>query len=330
MRLFIAGCLAFGCTPIVLLAQDSSATANSPAALTRTARVYFDAYYAALHPIPSAVERMTYGTATYAPFTADHWQVGVSPTWQLIQRTDAAHELGGGASVIVNYVFLDGTTSRPYAGVFLDPGNGSGTFGLQAGWLRFLTPSVALRTEARYRHTAGAFDDDSYDLLVRFDPYLFGRASQRITSLPGFGAVDVNFDADYSLLSTTPVFSKTLLMNGLVAPFITRWLQAGTDGYLFYNGEQQHQIELFGRAYLPIDTRLVPFADAFISNETNTQDSHGARAGVRAYLTRGVAFDAAFEWRHFLPFRINGSSFAIPESRVLHASLTTQLGVPYR
>ena len=322
MRWFLAGCLAFGCAPISALAQDSSLATSSPPSLVHTARVYFDAYYAALRPVPSAVENMTYGNGTYAPFTADHWQVGVSPTWQLIERTDAARNLSGTASLIVNYVFLDGTSSRPYAGVFLERGSDSyGVYGLQAGWLRFLTPSVALRLEARYRHTSYAFNYDSYDLLVRLDPYLFGRANQSLTRLPGLGAVDLNFAAQLDL-------QGTLLVNGLVAPFISRWLQAGTDGFLDYENGEQHQIELFGRAYLPVDTRLVPFAEAFASEGTNTLNSHGARAGVRAYLTRGVAFDLAFEWRNYQSLHADGFTSPIPESRLLHASLTTQLGVP--
>ena len=327
MRRLITWCLSFCSVPILALAQDSSLADTSPPGLTHTARVYFDAYYMALRPVPWAVEHMTYGDATFAPFTSDHSQVGVSPFWQLIQRTDAAHDLSGSASLIANYVFREGTRSRPYAGVFVQRGNSFETFGLQAGWLRFLTPSVALRTEARYRHTSYAGRDDSYDLLIRFDPYLFGRANQSLRSLPGFGAVDLNFAADYAVQATSPV-AHALSVNGLLAPFITRWLQTGTDGWLFYDGVQQHQIELFGRAYLPIDTRLVPFTEVFISNETNTEDSHGARAGLRMYLTRGVAFDAAFEWRNYQPFRDKQFAFAIPESRLLHAGLTTQLGLP--
>ena len=321
MRWFIASCLAIGCTPILALAQDSSLAEVSPPSLVHTARVYFDAYYQALRPVPSAIENMTYGNATYAPFTTDHWQVGVSPGWQLIERTDAAHNFSGTASLFVNYLFRDGTISRPYAGVFLEHGSDSyAVIGLQAGWLRFLTPSVAVRVEARYRHSNSVYDGDSYDLLVRFDPYLFGRANRSLTGLPAFGAVDLNFAADLT--------AQALLVNGLVAPFLTRWLQAGTDGFFHYDGGQQYQIEWFGRTYLPIDTRLVPFAEAFASEGTSSVSSHGARAGVRTYLTRGVAFDLAFEWRNYQQFRANGFSSAIPESRLLHASLTTQLGVP--
>jgi hypothetical protein len=326
MRRLIVGCLTLLCVPGLAFTQDSSLAATSPASLIHTSRVYFDSYYMAVRPVPSAVEHMTYGNATYAPFTADHWQVGVSPSWQFIHRTDAPRNVWGGAAMIVNYVFLDGTSSRPYAGVFLQKASiGSGTLGVQAGWLRFLTPSMALRAEARYRATGTSFEYGTYDLLLRLDPYLFGRAKGRLTSLPGFGSIDVNFAADYAVPATGRL-AHSLSVSSLVAPFITRWLQAGADGWLFYEGVEQHQLELFGRAYVPIDTRLVPFGEVFTSDQTITEHSHGGRAGVRAYLTRGVALDAAFEWRNYQPFRTPGSR-AFPESRLLHAGLTTQVGI---
>jgi len=112
------------------------------------------------------------------------------------------------------------------------------------------------------------------------------------------------------------------LLRAMVAPFLAQWFQPGLS--FVYNGSgSTSNIELFGRGYLPIATRFAPFADLF-GTANRDANSHGARVGVRSYLTRGVALDVDWEWRH-LDYGSLGS-FHAPEERTLRASLITQFG----
>lgn len=267
------------------------------------------------------------GSGAVVPFVNDHWQFGVSPSWEIdggIQH----YYYSGGAEAVANYFPLGSGKSVPYVGAFASQSGasfarGSGIYGLQAGWLRFLSPSVALRTEFRYQHSSLDRALDSQELLIAFDPYLFGQASRRLGPLPSFGVFDASLVADYAI---HPLHS--LAVNATFAPFLTRWLQAGSSAnvlFAFYRSSGSHQLELFGRGYLPVDTRVVPFAEAFVGNESvgesyQTVGSHGARAGVRTYLTPGVALDLAIQWRTY-----DGEYPLMPQpNRTVRASLTTQ------
>ena len=278
------------------------------------------------------------GRLTFAPFVDSHWQLGFSPTWASFSDS-TNHSSVGTVAVSANYLPLDGNVSRPYLGAYLSEGgttgSGYGVFGLQAGWLRFLTPSSALRAEFRFRtYSTARFESD--ELLLALEPYLFGRAVQRATSLPGFGAFDVSLLADYTMRP-----SKSLFFDAAAAPFLTRWLQVGgivnyerysatgwprlsSGATLFPFGfaENAHHFELFSRGYLPIQTRLVPFADAFVANESfgySSFGSAGARLGVRSYLSAGVALDAAYQWRRF-----GDVSFLPRDERTLRIGFMTQ------
>ena len=268
------------------------------------------------------------GSGAVVPFVNDHWQFGFSPSWEIdggVQR----YYVSGGAEAVANYFPLGGGgKSQPYIGAFASQHGasfapGSGIYGLQAGWLRFLSPSVAFRSEFRYRRSSLDHALDTQELLVAIDPYLFGRASRSLTTLPSLGVFDASLSADYAM---RPLHS--LAVNASFAPFLTRWLQAGTSANLlfaFYRSSGSHQLELFGRGYLPIDARAVPFAEAFVDNESigesyETAGSHGARAGIRTYLTPGVALDLAIQWKTY-----DGAYPLLPEpNRTLRATLTTQ------
>ena len=301
---------ALGALARTSLAQDSSTVGS--------ARVALDIAY--VKPLYSTFT----GTAAVVPFVSEHWQVGVSPTWE-VDGGIRPYFLAGGADAVVNYFPLADGVSRPYVGAFVSQRGASyapgyGAYGFQAGCLRFLSPSIALRTELRFRHDGTPGAPSSSDLLFAFDPYLFGRADRSLTTRPSFGVFDATMVADYAMRPR-----HTLSINTTLAPFVTRWLQAGATAnmlFAFYRSSGTHALELFGRGYLPIDKRAIPFADAFVGNESigfnpDTRGSHGARAGVRTYLTPGVALDLALQWRRF-----DGETTR-PE-RTVRATLTTQ------
>jgi hypothetical protein len=302
------------------LAGESNAQ-DTTQSLVGTARVALDVAY--MHPQYSRFR----GSGAVVPFVDDHWQVGFSPNWEIDGGLRHAYYSGGGEAV-ANYFPLGGGTSQPYVGAFASQygasfSPGSGIYGLQAGWLRFLSPSVALRAEFRYRHYRLDRTLDSEELLVAFDPYLLGRATRSLTTLPSFGVFDASLIADYTM---HPLHS--LAVNATFAPFLTRWLQAGSSAnmlFAFYRSSGSHELELFGRTYLPIDTRIVPFAEAFVGNESigesyETVGSHGTRAGFRTYLTPGVALDCAVQWRTY-----DGQIPLLPEpNRTVRVALTTQ------
>jgi len=271
------------------------------------------------------------GSASVVPFVNEHWQVGVSPTWEVAGGA-RTYYVTGLADAVVNYAWLGDQASGPYIGAFLSQRGASfspgyGVYGVQAGWLRFLSPSVALRGELRLRQYSNGQSPASADLVVAFDPYLFGRETRRLTSLPSLGVFDATLLADYSMRP-----SHSLRINSTIAPFVNRWLQAGATAdvqFAFFRSSGTHTYELFGRGYLPVDTRIVPFADAFVSNASvgmsnGTMGSHGVRAGVRSYLTAGVALDLAMQWRQYDSENLGTDVFTPAPERTLRASLTTQ------
>jgi hypothetical protein len=271
------------------------------------------------------------GSASVVPFVSEHWQVGVSPTWE-VAGSARRYYVTGLADAVVNYAWLGDKASGPYIGATVAQHGASfspgyGVYGAQVGWLRFLSPSVALRGELRLREYSNGQSPPTADLVVAFDPYLFGRETRRLTALPSFGVFDATLLADYSMRPT-----HSLRINTTVAPFLNRWLQAGATAdvqFAFFRSSGTHAYELFGRGYLPVDTRLVPFADAFVSNASigmsnRTMGSHGARAGVRSYLTAGVALDLAMQWRQYDSENFGSDVFTPVSERTLRATLTTQ------
>ena len=306
---------------------DSTLAPATERSLIGTTRVFLDATYFRVEHYSSFV-----ATAGAAPFVTDHVQLGLTPSTQ-IYSSPGGRSHTETVALLANYLFRDGSRSRPYVGAYLLEGgesaeHGYGVFGLQAGWLHFLAPATALRAEFRFRrYSAASYETD--ELLVAIDPYLFGRANERLTTPPGFGTFDATFVGD---LEVHP--DRQLRVTGSVAPFFTRWLQGGVVANYSSSFEPQssaHNLELYGRGYLPIQTRIVPFGDAFFTTTTvgggePTIDSHGARVGVRSYLTQGVALDLAYEWRNFEPYGLPGAPASIRpgEQRSLGAALVMQ------
>jgi len=324
-RLLAVAILALASVDANAQSRDSIAIRRPVRDVVGAVRVGFDATYG--RPDHSVFS----GSASVVPFVSEHWQVGVSPTWEVAGGA-RSYYVTGLADAIVNYVWLGDKASGPYVGAFVSERGASfspgyGVYGVQAGWLRFLSPAVALRGELRLREYSDGQSPTTADLVVTFDPYLFGRERRRLTALPSFGVFDATLLADYSMRP-----SHALRINTTVAPFLNRWLQAGATAnvqFAFFRSSGTHAYELFGRGYLPVDTRVVPFADAFVSNASigmsdRTMGSHGARAGVRSYLTAGVALDLAMQWRQYNSENLGTDVFTPAPERTVRATLTTQ------
>jgi hypothetical protein len=321
-RLLAGVLVALGSLPAKSNAQDTIQT------LVGSTRVALDLSY--MRPVYSYFR----GSGAALPFINDHWQAGLSPTWE-VDGGVQHYYLSGGAEAVANYYPVSSGRWLPYVGAFASQrgatfATGNGTYGVQAGYLHFLSPSLAFRSEFRFRHSDVGAASNSEDVLVSLDPYLFGRANRRLTALPAFGIFDVNLFADYTLRPT-----HSLAVNATLAPFLTRWLQAGSTAnmvFAFYRSSGSHVLELFGRGYLPVATRVVPFAELFVGNESlgqsyQTLGSHGTRAGLRTYLTPGVALDLALQWRTYDTETMGPSKSSTstpPPNRTFRATMTTQ------
>lgn len=310
-------------------AQDSAATRWRVQSPVQSAAVALDA--ALVHVGPGMPSVLTVN-ALFAPFVSEQWQLGVAP---VVEYDVGAGDntFGGAAAVVADYYPFMRGGSGPFAGAYLSEGGGSGSaygvFGLQAGWLQFLTPQAALRSQFQFRRVSYSPRHEAYDVVVALEPYLFGRANERLTKSPGLGVFDASLDADYVMRP-----SRSFTLNAMAAPFLTRWLQVGASGQYqngFSSGISDHAIEAFGRVYLPLSNRLLPFADGLIGDASIGQPGrhlghHGARAGVRTYIAPGVSIDGAFEWRAYGTVEVGTGSFRPPAQRLVRVTLNTQLG----
>jgi hypothetical protein len=222
---------------------------------------------------------------------------------------------------------LNADVSSPFIGAFVSANAathapGYAAWGAQAGWVRFLSPQLALRGELRYRRYETPRPVNALDAFVTFDSYLFGRAESKPIRLPDRGIMDLVALGDFGFHP-----NHVLTLNLAAAPFLTRWLQIGgltNFQFLFNENVSQRSLELFARGYVPLSTRAAPFADLYTSRAniqfgTSTLGSHGARIGVRSYLAPAVALDVSWEWRDF--------SEALPEQRLLRVRLRRQIRI---
>lgn len=312
----------------VARAQDTLSARARDDSFVGSARVALSALYA-------KTSYSLFGVSAVAlPFVTEHWQLGLAPSFE-VEGNGGKHFFDTSVAALVNYLpgFGEGDMSRPYLGIFWAQAGhsnapGYGVVGAQAGWLRFFSPSVALRAEARLRHYFFHTDDVGYaDVLVTIDPYLFGRASRRLTTPPSRGVFDASVLAQFQFEP-----GHTLLLNGSLAPFLTPWLQVGATANMDFDfdfNSSTRSIEGFGRVYLPLALRFAPFADLFIGSRSadpnnGTVGNHGARGGLRTYLTPGVALDVAMEWRDFASQRVGTTLVHRPEERTIRATLIMQ------
>ena len=239
---------------------------------------------------------------------------------------------GGSIGGLGNVYFGRRTRSRPYLGAYavlntntdVQP---STTLGVQAGWLFFLTPAAALRLEYRYRESSRA-TPPLREVLLYLDPYVGGRASALPRSPARFGSWDV-FLRGY----VDPTKDGQWSSDGLVAPFLFRWLQLGTTfNYVYFTDFRvsAHQIEGFARLYAPVDGRLVPFVGAFaeagtFSNDNSGLSTYGPYAGVRTYLTRDAALDVSIRQTRHTAIDFIGGRFSQGDNFQLQVGMVTQL-----
>jgi hypothetical protein len=291
-----------------------------------SAAVALDAQFERFHSQYEPVQTVFLGSATIAPFVNEHWQVAFAPGWERNSSGSGTY-YSGTAALAANFFLLNPDASSPFVGAFVSANaatrsTGYGAWGGQAGWLEFLSPSLALRTEVRFRRYETPRPADVADALLTFDSFLFGRAEPKPARLPDLGIMDISALADFVF---DPNHALTLDLSG--APFLTRWLQIGgvTDfQFLFDENVSQRYLEAFVRGYIPLGTRAAPFADLYTAREniqygTSTLGMHGARLGVRSYLAPGLALDVSWEWRN--------SGDGEVERRVLRATLRTQIRV---
>jgi len=272
------------------------------------------------------LQTITLVNASYAPFISKQWQLVLAPGFE-VSSGPLGRLVSGTAGFGVNYFPGNPDVSSPFVGAFFSANSASRARGYvawsaQAGWLRFLSPELALRTEVRYRRYETPHAQHEADFFVTFDSYLFGRARPTPTRLPDLGTVDISvltdlvFDPDHSLT-----------MNLRAAPFLTRWLQLGVLSdfvFLFDENVSQRYLEAFSRGYAPLSPHATPFAELYTGREnlrfgTTTRGSHGARVGLRSYLAPGIALDVGWEWRNF--------GDGEPEQRQLRVGLTQQIRV---
>jgi hypothetical protein len=313
-------------------AQDSVRCRWRSESFVGSTRLTIDASFQrqALGGIP--VTAYSEGTIIFAPFVGERWQIGIEPTWQYeSQQSNTSY--AGALGVFANYLLPGGEVSRTYVGAFFSEAGsthakGFSSWGGQAGWLHFLSPAIALRAELIWRRSPAFTRSDA---IVTLNPYLFGRANGRLTT-SSLGVFDVAVEADMEL---TP--ERSGFLNSTIAPFLTDWLQIGASEqltFLFSENEGVHDLEAFGRGYLPVSTREMPFAELFTHSSFVTQEpttrSHGERAGVRTYLAPGVALDVAYQWRDYGVQHLGSRSVRLPEDRLLHIGLLTQFRVVRR
>lgn len=324
MRVAVAAVLLTFGIGIRTQAQDTTRSPWRDQPRTGTAAVALDVTY----EIPTAgLPKTIDASAFFAPFVTQHWQLGISPGMSY-QSGGNPGGFYGAAAVMANYFPLARSASGFFVGGYFMEAGGSGSSydvaGVHGGWLQFLTPQAALRGELQFSRASGAPRPEAYDVAVALEPYLFGRAAERLTTLPGLGTFDVSFSADYNI---DPAHQVTV--DATVAPFLTKWLQVGGTGQyvrFFEPVDSYHFLDAFARVYLPLSIRVLPFADGFVGDESSglpgvTRGSHGARTGIRTYLDRGVSLDASMEWRAYSQTGNNSTLV-----RQLRATLNTQLG----
>lgn len=233
-------------------------------------------------------------SGSLVPFLNDHLQTGIQ--WS---RVSAYPDSRGHAEALATFHIGRHWKSRPHVGVFALTTNDltdrwTPALGARAGWTYFTSAAVAARAEMRsWKPSRG---DVQGEVFLGFDPYVLGGA--RISRRPpGWGVIDVTLAARAKL--TAPRDRSAEL---LFAPFLTRSLQVG--GSLTYQrlaiGDPTARVtassmEAFARFYAPIESRVTPFAGAFVRSSRAHGSANittpGVLVGARTHLNRDVALE---------------------------------------
>jgi hypothetical protein len=312
-------------------AASAGAQADSfPASVAGFNRVSLDGE-AGLQPGPV---RWLSIAGSYMPFIGDHLQLGLAPAFLGVTGSGASDyqaSVAGTANVVVGR-----SRWRGYAGAFA--GGIGGTrrigetlYGVQAGALYFLSPTAALRAEARSRNSTYPGSSASAETFLTIDSYLSDVAKLGEPS-PSLGAIDV-----YGIAYLSFVDDHELALQAIVAPFLTPWAQVGTeyqrvsfriagtrDGASLVNG--------FVRLYAPHGWGVVPFVHAFAEsssfvdvNSGGGLTSVGAMAGVRHYFNPGAALDVGVQERRQADQQSQSPQYRLPNEITLKVRMVTQL-----
>ncbi len=233
-------------------------------------------------------------SGSLVPFLNDHLQAGIA--WY---RTSEYPESHGYAEVLATFHIGRHWKSRPHVGVFALTtndltGRWTSALGARAGWTYFTSAAVAARAEVRsWKPSRG---DVQGEVFLGFDPYVRGGA--RISRRPpGWGVIDVTLAARAKLTASRDRSAELLL-----APFLSRSLQVG--GSLTYQRlaiddptarVTASSMEAFARFYAPIESRVTPFAGAFLRSSrahgSATITTPGVLVGARTHLNRDAAME---------------------------------------
>lgn len=272
--------------------------------------------------------------SSYVPFVSEHWQVGITPSYEGGDfKGQLVHSglLAGTANLMTS-----GDRWRAYVGTLLGEENGTRQhgrmrLGAQLGALAFLERTAALRGELRWRRTTDGGYDVMADALLTIDSYVNGRAALPALA-PELGVVDVSGQA-YAAFR----FERERSIDLRIAPYLASWMQVGGElnrqSFMYSNGQRMPDgVEnVFARAYVPVSLVAAPFVQAFIERAINPArhgdqqiTGYGALGGVRHHINRGAALDVGLQWRR-IDAVVLGVRERRPDETTLQARIVTQL-----
>ncbi len=261
------------------------------------------------------ISRVTVGTpsnhfwnwrtsASVQSFVSEHWQLGIAPAvgGNFGSPTFASRTVGG-STLLADYGVATPFGTRAFAGASVtgnvgsnDPAFYSGEW--HVGFMRFITPALAMRaqwTSLDWSHPVPP--SHVHQLSITLDNYVDRRAGP-MTALPGWGTTEVS-GAATAQFSRRGNQQQTISLGA--APFITSWLQLGTQTMFFRAKTGQavittQSLQGSARLYAPLSPRLAPFIEGYrISRSASglaVVSNYGGSAGARHWFQRGLALDA--------------------------------------
>lgn len=241
--------------------------------------------------------------ASARPFVTDHWQLGVTPTYDRVDGPTTGQ--WGGVALLADWGTPIPGGLRAYVGGYASSASASSArtffrYGWHAGVMRFLSPAAALRAELRdYAGSAPMAIAPERSLVLALEQY-YVRGAPAETSVPTLGSVDVD---GIAALYRDPLREGSVDIG--VAPFVGRWLQFGgrVHASKFYGlGSGAHNYDGFLRLYWPISPALEPFVGGNLESSTWGSDAGGLSyvdgfVGARHSLQRSMAVDGGVQLR---------------------------------
>ncbi len=273
-------------------------------------------------------------SATTGTFLTEHVQVGVGGAYSESRSTGIVTDRQYQGQVGANYVFGGGPRWRGYAGGYVGASNGTSVAarsvgGAQVGALYFVEPELAINAAYTYGGRVGDSGHPLGQFSVQLQPLFFGRVDGSQPEPAGFGMSDVALSIVYYQRS-----GVTGSANGLIAPYLTRWLQVGAQAQLYRAAignagaldvgptipvSTATDVTGLARAYLPLSVGTQPFAGGFVTRSSlrspdvyggghSGVTTYGPVAGVRHFVSARSAIDVAIERRFSGPLSVSGST----------------------